>query len=127
MPLRHSFSDFDRLALSHFCFVDISAACLLQHAMIQECARAGCLKKNNISHLSTIETGRLNKVRARKFKRVRNSRHGAFELDAANWSWFILPGATPDVTQQLLHSPATLLSVPAFSLRSPRGLPFCFG
>lgn len=46
---------------------------------------------------------------------MRNSRHGAFELDAANWSCFFLPGATPDVTQQLLHSPATLLSVPAFA------------
>eukprot|EP00903_Cladosiphon_okamuranus_P018342 g16874.t1 len=34
----------------------------IKHAMIQECARAGFLKKNNISRLSIIETSRLNKM-----------------------------------------------------------------
>lgn len=39
---------------------------LFQHAMIQECAPAGCLKKSNVSSLCTIDTGRLNKVRTRR-------------------------------------------------------------
>lgn len=71
--------------LSFFPILFFSAARLLQTAMIQECDRAGCLKKNNISHLAIIETGRLNKVRVEESKFILfRSTHSTFELAAAN-------------------------------------------
>lgn len=33
-----------------------------QDAMIQECARAGCLKRKNIANLAVMDGSRLNKV-----------------------------------------------------------------
>ena len=50
------------LSCLFLCVLCLSSFSLLQHAMIQECARTGCLKKNSIQRLSILDVGRLNKV-----------------------------------------------------------------